>query len=297
MLYTIIRDAVRGFFWNLWCGSSTLRDLWRWNFPTSAPDWLHYLDRDGGDRAGFYERQIGGETVCQYYLYNWRHYVSEAWDRLTQERVEWARNAAVNIVRTFTGWVQHGYANFAAWIEAIRNRVGTWVPYFASHLAGAIQITWGRLPTVIRDGRRTFTEWANGLIDDATDWIEGAINAAKKIANDAWNWITSTGSTLKDWWDAAHAWLDDLRSNFTTRVKGALGSVWGWLVAFWNDPYGTVAGWLGDAWRKVLTFSKGAFTFWYNLWANYADDLGEFLTNPFQFLYERAEDWIIEHVW
>lgn len=292
MLLSILSGIVRGWFWDLWCGTWVLRNIYTWDFPNSTPDFIDYIRESWA-----YQQYYAGDPVCDRGAGSWQRWAKDAFKKWIGEQVEWAKDQAVWVVRGFVGWVDHGFDTFQDWINAIRNRVGTWVPDWASNLAGAIQTVWGRLPSIIRDGRRTFTEWANGLIDDATDWIEGAINTAKSIASNAWDWITSAGNTLKGWYDAAHSWLDDLRNNFVTRVRNALGNAWDWLVAFWNDPYGTVAGWLGSAWQKVLTFSEGAFTFWYNLWANYADDLGEFLTHPFQYLYERAEDWIIDNIW
>jgi hypothetical protein len=158
-------------------------------------------------------------------------------------------------------------------------------------------LLYGWLPYQVRDGVKSFASWVDDKIDDATDWISDAIATVRSTANDAWDWVASTGDTLKSWYDTAHDWLDDLRQNFIARVKSALGSVWNWVVSFWNAPYATIAGWLGTPWQKVLTFAQGAFTFWHDLWANHGDDLGEFLTNPFQFVYERVEDWIIEEIW
>ena len=254
------------------------------------PDWWYKFKQW---ERWYYATDVDGRPLPHWF----NVYFDCCWSWLgfwIQEVGDWAWEKALDLVRLFTGFVQFGYATFESWVTAIRNRVGTYVPWFANSLAHATYRLWQWLPPEIRDGIQTWQaiwgniintvqQWAQSRYDDVRGWYWGARRTLERWVND-----------LHSWWQYAHGWLDDFRHNAEARVRQWLGGAWSWLVAFWNDPYGAITGYLGETWNKLYSFARDALVFWYNLWGQYSEEIGEFWSNPLRWLYDRVEDYLVE---
>jgi len=236
----------------------------------SPPSWWYRFWTPGD----WYWNLDGNQVPNWDWIWRWRlaaYWLLEAW---IQEIGEWAWDYAVDVVRYFTGYVRHNYSTFENWCAALRSRTGTWVPWWASDLANAAQALYLWLPESIRSGWESWAQIWDTIKDDVWGWVQDRYEEARQLAYDAINWITDLGQAVRTWYDIAHNWLDDFRS----------------------DPWGHVTGWLGEPWQKLVTFCTGALTFFYNLWGTYAPDIGAFWDNPLLWLYDRAEDFVLDWV-
>jgi len=181
-----------------------------------------------------------------------------------------ARDAAKNTVRSWIGYVRHGFSSFESWTENLWSKVGDASFSWASSLTSAATWLRGHLPQTIRDGLQTWDSLWNGIKNAAIDWARARYEDARTWASQAVNWVNSTGVSLRAWYDLAYSWLEDFRQNAYARTTGLLG----------------------DTWRRLATFAGGSLTFWNNLWGSHADDIGKFFGNPLQFLYDKTEDFL-----
>jgi len=126
-----------------WSPPGWFTDVW--------PDWLwwYYLDSDSRPT----------ETWCHNYIYAARVQMQ----RWIERRSDQARDTALEWVRAFTGWVAHGYSTFQDWLEAIRERTGTWVPWWSDSLADAASVLWLKLPDAIRYAWQTWDDIWEGI--------------------------------------------------------------------------------------------------------------------------------------
>jgi len=211
-----------------------------------------------------------------------------------EEVGDWAWEKALELVRLFTGFVQFGYATFESWVTAIRNRVGTYIPWFSTSLADAARLLYNWLPPEIRDGVKTWQAIWSDIIRVVHDWAMTRYDTVR-----SWYWgarqtLEGWVSDLRSWWLAAASFLDDFRYNAEARVRQWLGGAWDWLVSFWNNPFGTITGYLGETWNKLYAFARDALEFYYNLWGQYSQEIGAFWSNPLRWLYDRVEDYLVE---
>jgi len=199
---------------------------------------------------------------------NWLWACHRFWGRWTEAVADDARLFATSTVRGWYGYVLHGYETLQEWVDAIRGRVGTWVPSFATNLAQAAYLLWLWLPADITSGLVSFYDKFSAWHDAALDWVRGYVDTAKAWAYGAYAWVLGMGETLKVWYNNVHAWLDDFRANTYWRVTQLLGNTWTWTQVFFES----------------------AGIFWYNQWAWYGAEIGAFWGDPLGWLYDRVED-------
>lgn len=242
-------------------------------------EWYYATDADGYPLAHWFPAYF---DCCWSWLGLW-----------VDEVGKWAYEEAVAIVRQFTGLVQFGYSTFQGWITALWDRVGGFVPWFADSIADAAIKLYNWLPYEIRSGLKSWADLFTGIINQVHQW-------AQDRYDDVRNWYYGLRVQIQDWiiqvrgwWLMAHDFLDDFRHNAENRVREWLGGAWQWLVNFWNNPVGTITGYLGETWTKLYTFARDCLTFWYNLWGQYATDIGAFWGNPLRWLYDRVEDFLV----
>lgn len=211
-----------------------------------------------------------------------------------EEVGQWALGQARDFTRGITGWVQWGYSTFEHWLNAMRLRLGTYVPHFGADLADAANWLYLRLPSSIRHGLRSWADIWQSIRDDVIEWVQTAYGNAAGLALAAWTWVTETGQTLKAWWDNAHDWLDDFRQHTRERITSILGDAWGWLVSFHENPYHRITSILGPTWQRLASFGQEAVTFYFNLWGSHWREIGAFWADPLGWLYDRAEAFLLD---
>lgn len=206
---------------------------------------------------------------------------------------DWVASEARVYVRAITGYLAHGYVTFYQWCEALRDRVGTFVPYFADSIAAATVWLYLLLPGDIRDSAVSwydkFVAWYNA----SNSWAAVQFDAAKTwVANIAPDLVTGY-NTVRTWYDTVRFWVSGFYDDPYGKIVGYLGPAWDWLKDFRYYYYAWITGWLGSPWDKLMAFTGGALTFFYNLYALYAAEIGAFWSDPLMWLYDRAEDELV----
>jgi hypothetical protein len=139
-------------------------------------------------------------------------------------------------VRTFTGYVKSGYANFAKWIEGIDNRIGAIVPLAVSTFAEAIVKVYKFLPLTIRLGV-AWTDWLNAQITvPVQTWVKGRVDAAIAKITTVWQWFNLKRIAIEAWYNDTASFVRNLANNPYLAILGYLGvlsSVW---FPFWDNP-------------------------------------------------------------
>lgn len=249
---------------------------------SALPDWLWVKPPDDPPEAwlwrysdslwrGFVQAPSARET--------WTRMMLEAAGTGYQRLAEWARDNgrdwAVDIIRATLGVLSAGYGTFAHWINSHDLKIGGVLPWWCFNLIDGLAQLWDRLPEPIRDRIKSWADWLDAFLQGVRNWAQDRYDAFRKFADDAWKWVAGAGQTLHNWWNTAHVWLDDWRSNWWTRIKDKLGSPW----------------------TQLITFASGSLMFWYNLWSGHGSDIGGLLSDPLRWLYDRVENWILEKVW
>jgi hypothetical protein len=221
---------------------------------------------------GDWDRGLGSDGVPRLvWILKWLRGCYQLVGAWVEEVGAWAFDNALNTVYSWTGLPQHGYPTFRAWLDAIRSRVGTWVPAWASDLADAAVALYFMLPFGIRHARYSWSEFVQGFVDDAVAFLLSWLSDTISWAAQAWAWVGLYGEVIRLWVDGVRAWLNWFRSNPTEAVEQ----------------------WLGTDYQRLRLFAQDALTFYYNLWGQFARDLSEFLHYPARFIIDRLEDELI----
>lgn len=202
------------------------------------------------------------------------HYRRVARDRFQ----DWIDDAAdtvarplVNAVSALLGTLYHGYTTFSTWINAIRGRVGSWVPWWADHLAHAAVRLFDWLPSDITAGLVSFYDKFVAWYEATKLWVQVHYDAAK-------NWVANVAPDLTAGYITVRNWYDVVAT---------------WVTNFKADPYGTVASWLGAAWTTWIVLRYAIVDFYNNVWVPYKITLHDFLADPLGWTYDRVEDELI----
>jgi len=230
---------------------------WWYSFSTWY-HWWYCVDSDGTVRDCWYE--------------NYRDVVVEALISWIDEVADHAEDTAADFTRSITGYVQHGYASFEHWTNAIRNRVGTWVPSFATDLAGGLYATWRMLPAAVRVYGHTWQEIWDGLAEGFRGWVRNNYDGARALATISYEWIVSVGADLKVWYELNHADVD----------------------SFLYNPNAWLHDRLGSAWSQMFRVGQDFGSELYNLLSEHRQQIHDFFDDPLWWLYSRAEDFLCE---
>jgi len=224
------------------------------------PGWLwdYYLDSE--------------RRPTETWLYNYNYAAKQTLKGWLDQLKADAVNDAAAWVWSWTGGPAHGYTTLAAWLEAIRSRVGTFVPAWTFNLAAGVNDLYWKLPEGIRNLSTSWNQLWDSIKQSVKDWAKERYDSAKATVQTVWEWVTVQGQTLTNWYN----------------------SVAGWVNGFKADPYGFITGHLGDTWRKLRDFARDALDFYYNLWGASAQELSNFLADPGGFILEKAENEIIK---
>ena len=251
---------------------------WWYSF-ASWSDWAYCVGYDGIPRACWYD--------------HYREALIAALGAWVSEVGDWASSAATNAVKGWLGYIWYGYSSFSSWLLALWRRVGEVLPGWAYNVADALNRLYLWIPSQIRYGLQSWSSLFDSITNGVKDWVRSIYDYARGRALAAWDWIIASGQTLTWWYNSAHSWLDDFRYNASVRVRGWLGSAWDWLVGFSQNPAGVILAQLGVAWIRLRLFAENAVTFYFNLWSEYASEIGEFWGDPLGWLYDRAEDYLV----
>lgn len=180
----------------------------------------------------------------------------------------------VDAVSVLLGSLLHGYTTFSIWIDAIRGRVGTYVPWWTTTLAAGLVWLRSKFPTAIRDATSTWDDIWGSIKTAVKDWAKARFDAA--IA-----WLNNTVSALVTGYNTVRAWYDLVST---------------WVTNFKNNPVGTVVGWLGAAWTAWTGVRTGIVNFYNNVWVPFKVGLHDFLDHPVLWMEDRVTEEVTQHL-
>jgi len=235
---------------------STFAPTW---FRRVFPDWLWgaYLPWD--------------RRPTETWLYNYRYASNVLFKSWLDELKAQAIAGAWAVVIGSTGLPSYGYPTLADWLNAIRGRVGTWIPYWTNSLAEGLTALYSQLPYSIRHNLSTWDDIFYNIKESVKTWVLSRYSLAMSNLDTVWGWLQSTGGVLKAWYDDVGSWVSYIRLNFAAGVFSVLGGVW---------------------WRLV-TFDRDALDYYYNLWGAYRVTLADFVVDPLGYIYDRVESYIL----
>ena len=189
-----------------------------------------------------------------------------------EEGWEWAKRTAIGEVRSWTGRVKTGFATFSVWINWLEHIAGTYVPWWCDTLAMGVTYLYNWIPWDVRTSVTTWVAKFQAAVGEANAWAWGQFQAAR-------DWVYNSAPWVVDWINILINWYNDVGQ---------------WIVDFRNDPYGTVAGWLGYSWTVWVNLREGLRTFYNTVWTPFRADMFAFFDHPMLFLYDKTEDYLCE---
>lgn len=199
---------------------------------------------------------------------------------------------AQSFVLVLLGTLHLGYETFAEWIQGLANRIGAYLPDWATDLVDGLMVLFAMFPETIRESVQTWAEIWEEIRQAVEDWARDRYDQARQFTYDLWRWYVDTAYHAVVWWKQAHGLLNDFLSDVYGFITRFLGEGWTFLVWFWNDPAGALIVWLSPWWAPLVLFATDCLDFWYNLWGSYAQELSDFLADPLEFLWQRGEAWL-----
>lgn len=236
-------------------------------FDPGPPQWW----RDSWWYAGWWNQNLDNRVPNPIFAMFYREAARDRYRDWVKDAADQIATPLVNTLARLLGILWHGYASFSDWINAIRGRVGTWVPWWTSTLAAGLALLYGWLPSDIVSGAVSFYDKFLAWYETTKSWAQVNYDAAKTwVANNA-SWVIDWINFLGNWWYAAGEWL----------------------TAFKDDPYAVIAAALGPAWSIWTGIYGGIRDFYNNVWVPYKITLHDFLADPLGWVYDRVEDELI----
>jgi len=247
-------------------------ECWWWSY------WYYNIDGDG----------CPNETWCDAYLY--------CTLTLIKNSILGKANEAVQAVKDFLlekiGPINWAHDNMGSWVDTISNKLGWILPWWATTAIGGLWKLWGLLPDTISEASQTWGQIWESIKRAVRDWAQARYEDARRFALNTWDWLTGIGQQIEQWWRSYASWLGELARDPWGVISRALGDVVSWVVDFKQRTRERIIAALGPAWPKLEAFSRDCLTFWYNLWGAYAHTLSDFLSDPLEYLFSRAEHFI-----
>lgn len=224
------------------------------------PAWLwdYYLDQE----------RRPTETWLYNYNYAARLLLKNWLDQLKNDAV----NDAAQWVWSWTGGPAHGYPTLSAWLEAIRVRVGTWVPTWTYNLASGLNDLYWKLPSGIRNATSSWNAIWDDIKETVKAWVKERYDNALSYLSTVQQWLNTKGVTLAQWYDSVAGLINEFKSNPRTFIIQRLGATW----------------------QLLASFASGPLTFYYNLWGAYSQAIAELFSDPGSFILKRAEDELVK---
>lgn len=253
---------------------------WQWWYYNDFWDWLHR------DRVG------GGPD--EHWLRCWFKMVwGESKKLVLSEAARYTDNAR-NWLRDRIGALKVGFSNVGQWVDWLERRIGHYLPSFAPTVSAGLNWLRYKLPVEIRNGWQSWTQWIDAIKSSLGAWVRSVYDYAKERALASWAWVVDRGEFLRWWVDRVRGWVDAFRADPYGTITGWLGSAWAWLRSFRDRGRDIVLGWLGPDIHSAILFWRDAVRFYYNLWSIGWRVLGEFVSDPLGYLYDRAERILIK---
>lgn len=246
-----------------------------WWFYNDFLDWLHRDDVGGGPDEQWLQawfRMVWGEA---------KKLVNSEAQRYTDAAKQWLRDRI--------GYIKSGWANLGSWLLFVEQRIGSFLPSFAPTVSEGLNWLRSRLPETIRNLWQSWDQLFDSIKQSVEMRIRSLYERTKEWAAYAYDWVIAAGRILDAWRQRVQGFLDALRNDPYGTVTGWLGEAWQWLREFRNRGRDQVLEWLGPDIGPLLTFARDCVVFYYNLWSLGWQELGAFVEHPGEWLYDRAE--------
>jgi len=236
-------------------------------FDPGPPQWW----RDSWWYAGCWNQNLDNRVPTAIFVMFYREAARDRYRDWVEDAADRIATPLINTVRRLMGILWHGYTTFSDWINAIRGRVGTWVPWWTSTLAAGLTLLFDWLPSDITSGLVSFYDKYLAWYEVTKSWVRATYDAAVTWASDAWDWVINTGGQLNNWWLGIRDFLDGFFHYHVPWVKSWLGDPWSFLAGAWD----------------------GLRNFYNNVWVPFKVILHDFLADPLGWMYDRVEDELI----
>jgi len=171
---------------------------------------------------------------------------------------------------------------FQSWLEDLKGRAVSDSLYWVAGWTGKpkhgyytleqwLEAVWTRATSTLPDWILQLSTAINTAYNDLKTWARSRYDAALGQVATLWTWLNTTGSLLSRFYDDTHTWIANFKQN----------------------PAGVILGVLGGTWGRLVTFDQGALSYFYNLWGSYRQTLADFIADPLGFLYDRAEQYLV----
>ena len=264
-LYNIFRWIIHG-WWLLFTNEIGLPSWFRPREPADPPAcWYYFYTKYLWDvycanqRPGWYG---------SYMYYNSAKRAFAVW---VNDKANRARDAAVTIVRMFTGYVMFGFQTFQVWLANLTGRVGWGGLSFASTLVSGVRKLYGWLPVSIVSGWSSWGQIWEGIKNSVKSWARGRYDTIR-------SWVSRWQSWILNWLNVLRHWYFSVRDVINTFVA---------------NPRGFIVSRLGAIWQRLTRFNDNALEYYMRIWSLYATELSSFLDHPGHWIWEKLEDiWI-----
>lgn len=142
---------------------------------------------------------------------------------------------------------------------------------------------WQKVQEIVSPSQlfKLFSSWIDKA-EQAWDWI---VNAFGNIWDIISQWWLTIRDTVLSWIDSAKEFASQIVENLTLEFN-ELRAKWD---EFWTKTLPKLADWTGVS-RLINTTISQWFPF-YDVLATFIGEIGEFFTNPLNYIVSRLEDW------
>lgn len=245
-----------------------------WSYNTYS-DWLH-KDDDGG---------YPDEVWCR----SWLEMAFGELQVLATNKAQPYVDAAFAVLRSVIGAFPARFMSVGSWVDWLQSLTGSVVPFFAASLSSAALWLYDRFPASIVQGWESWSDIWESIKASVRSWARSMYDRAVVWARQGLDWVQNIGDSLRLWRERVADWIDTVRSDSRGWISRVLGPGIDWLLTFALSPVSIVLSWLGPEWPRLLTFARDCLAFYYNLWSDGWQTLGEFVSDPSDFIISRLE--------
>lgn len=192
-------------------------------------------------------------------------------------------------LRTVIGYIRPAFQSTGEWLSYLQGVIGYIIPTWTSTIGTGLNWLRERLPATIRYGWGTWGDLWETIRSSVRSWARARYDEARQWASNAFDWVVWFGDALQRWRDRVAGWIDNFRANPYGYVAGLLGEGWSWLLGFYSNAREIVIGWLGPNWPRLRTFARDCVRFYYNLWSSGANELSAIVEDPQEWLRDKVE--------
>jgi hypothetical protein len=238
--------------------------------PHQPPSWWYRW-------FSWYDWYYGSDSDWHPYSVLAERYILGVWRLLGEfvdESANWFATNAYNILKAIIGSLPSWAGTIAHGLSSLLDRIGLGALVWASNALDAAQRLFNWLPNEIKYAGMAWSTLFDLIVARAEAWVVSNYDLARSRALYVYDWLTSYGRILVEWYNANAARLQQIVQN----------------------PSAFVLGILGPEWPLLVTFTRDALVWLYNFKATYAKEIGDLLADPGGWILQHASE-EIERLW